>query len=77
MTKLLNWMVGMGWGWASLGQFSPREVCGKFPWQHNSVCVSTFPTEFQAEARIPQGIALSFLASPDFPEDHLGKLREA
>ena len=54
-------------------------MLGRLLWQHNSVCVFAFPTEFQPEARIPQGVApvlpsLSFLG---FPGDHLGKLGEA
>ena len=54
-------------------------MLGKLLWQHRAVCVFAFPTEFQPEARAPQGIApvlpsLSFLG---FPGDDLGKLREA
>lgn len=79
MASLLTWKVGMGWAWASPGQFSLRGVSGKLPWQHSSVCVYTLPTEFQDEAIYSPRLCqpFSFLASPGFPGPRLRKLREA
>lgn len=63
-----------------LGQFRPRDVLGKLPWQHNSVCVSAFPVEFQAKAIYSPrpGAASSPSLTPQISQViHLRKLREA